>query len=370
MRGKTPLQLFIERELGDTDFPLEADIPGDVDYSHPDVGKVARVSSYANEVMHNLRGSKATIKGVITQDGQIAGYEATIKGETYYAPKKDFLVDRAYVEDVFLNSALAIDTRQGLKHWGGQRDYFGPSWAGIEAVCHKLAALTKLAAVEVAGWYRYASSRRPDMDGKDWRYVISDPDGGHVVINCHSLLHDNVWTLATTVFSTSEIDETKLTYIGSRDHYQRAFLWTLATARALQTSGYDYTKAIREITKRMSATTRLKRRASALLPGVLDAVRSVTGERADLPPYSLGVSPIGLPGRSIGGHDPATEEAPYSLLTIHPRAVGDSDYLSIVIQHELIHYALQWNSSHMKEPHGTVFNRIAARLGIPTKYRD
>ncbi len=170
----------------------------------------------------------------------------------------------ALVEDIHQDSFLAELVQEALEHWATQRDYDGPSWAGVLAFNRALAFLVPELAIEAAGWYKYPSSSRPDMDGKDWRYVIPDicqrevppTDCSRVVVvNCHSLLHDGVWTLSTTTFSTGEVDTSGLTFIGaSNDPEKSALLWTLRVAEVLETAGYDYSKAKAELRARLALT--------------------------------------------------------------------------------------------------------------------
>ena len=153
-------------------------------------------------------------------------------------------------EDIDKDTPLTARVRSALGHWATQHNYDGPSWDGVEAFHRALANAVTHVSIESAGWYRYPSSLRPDMDGKDWRLCI--PDNGMVVsVNCHSLLHDNLWTLSTTIFSTQEIDVGDLVMVGHPDPDYRAVLWTLRVAEALETHGYNYEKVKAELRARL-----------------------------------------------------------------------------------------------------------------------
>lgn len=140
--------------------------------------------------------------------------------------------------------------RQALSDFLQMRSFPGPSWDGIEAFHNTLASVVDSAAVEVAGWYKYTASTRSDMDGKDWRIVLPD-EAGAVSINCHSLLHDDQWTLVTSIYHTSEIELSKLRFLHHPTASTRALMWTLAVARGLATQGYGYTEVIEGFEQRL-----------------------------------------------------------------------------------------------------------------------
>lgn len=154
-------------------------------------------------------------------------------------------------EDVFNMTNNAQRVRKLLSHWNGQHDYAGPSWAGIIKFHERLAKEVKSAAFESAGWYKYKSSTKKDgMDGKDWRIVLTDFHP-MVVVNCHSCINQNVWTLTTTVFNTREIDKNKLKPISDDDPNKRALLWSVEVAKILETHGYKYPDAIKAMKEKL-----------------------------------------------------------------------------------------------------------------------
>lgn len=153
-------------------------------------------------------------------------------------------------EDVFHPTNDASLIRRTLKHWDGQHDYVGVSWDGVIELYRTLAKVTMQAAIESAGWYKYPSSTKKDgMDGKDWRVICTEYDP-LVVINCHSCINKNVWTLNTTVFNTEEINRKKLTVHEGHDVEICALMWSIETAKALQTDGYKYSDAIKAMTQK------------------------------------------------------------------------------------------------------------------------
>lgn len=357
------------KEIGDIDFPLEID-PSEVIRDHKDVGKRVVVTPYANEVLRDIRGKKGQILGVIIKNGQIAGYEISCEAKKYLAPKKDFFVEKQYVEDVYLDSAKAQHVKQVLSHWKNQHDYYGPSWDGIELFCFELAKATDYVSVESSGWYDYNSSSRRGRDGKDWRYVIPD-DRSFVCVNCHSLLHDHVWTLATTIFSSREIfdDKLKLKMVGHPDHWMRVYLWVRETILALTSNVYLYEKPLAEIGVRIRATLALNNFSGKILPSIVDAYEKVIGRRPDLADMSIGFSKVRLNPGTIGRHEPPTDEANYSIISVSPLATESRSYLRAVITHELIHYVLR-SADHLDSPHDDEFHAIADIVGLKPEHRD
>lgn len=155
-------------------------------------------------------------------------------------------------EDVFGLSEDAQKVRKALNHWDKQHDYLGPSWGGIIMLHDAIAKITTNAAFESAGWYKYKSSTKSDnMDGKDWRIILTDFQP-LVVVNCHSCINENVWTLSTTVFNTKEIDANKLKIITHHDAKIRSLLWSIETAKILETHGYTYPGAIKAMTNQLN----------------------------------------------------------------------------------------------------------------------
>lgn len=354
------------KEIGDTEFPLEANLETDLYLEHPLVGREAEVNGLANEVLRNHRGDRCTITGVIIKHGQIAGFRVEIDGKKFYAPKKDFFIEQQYVEDVHLDTPLAQSIKESLGNWSRQHDYYGPSWEGVEAFCFALAKATDTAGVQAAGWYKYPGSTRSDMDGKDWRYIVPDRAGQHVCVNCHSILHDAVWTLSTTIFSTREISGVEP--ISSADHWQRTLMWAWATAQMLATHGYDYSDVISEYHRRIGALPELRKMARALMPELMEAHREVIGSAPALPSFTIGPSYVRLGPNTVGRHEPPTDERNYSVISVTPAALDEPDYLAEIVKHEMLHYAL--GTECVRDSHGDDFNAMAEKLGLPVEYRD
>lgn len=358
------------KEIGDKSFPLEVNLIEDLNVNHSHVGKIVEVSPHANELLSKYRGDKAKILGVFTKNNQIAGYKVKVKGKTLHGPKKDFYLDKSFSEDIFLNSSKAQEIRNLLSHWDKQHDYYSDSWQGIEFFHFNLAKSVDLIAIESGGWISYPSSKRDSFDGKTWRYVVSskrDP----VVISASSCLHDHVWTLNTTVFSTREIDQSKLTLVGHSDHWTRALLWTMKLAEVLSTDEVDFTDVIKRYRKRIQLNLSLRKEVDLQLKKILPVYCKTTGHNnVRLNPLSVGFSRTRIPGRAIGCHDKPTDLHPYSILTIKPSALRDPSYLEEVVKHELIHYVCHHHPENNVMPHGKLFKEMAKALKLPKKYQD
>lgn len=358
---------FLSKELGDHAAPLEANLPEDLQRDHELVGELCRISEHTKEAPSEMIGKKGRVMAVIVKRSQIAGYEVEIKDtETRVVlPKRAVYVGRRMVDDVHLDSAEAQHVKELISHSRAQHDFPGTSWDGVERLCFELAKATDYLAVQSAGWYKYPGSTRPDMDGKDWRYMWPGTREA-VVVNCHSLLHDHVWTLTTTVFSTRDIETAGIRGLGHRDHWTRTLLWTIETARVLQTDGYDYGSAIAEMESRLRRNRVLYRIVRKLFPQVSAACREVVGKPCDPPPLSIGFGTTRLSATAVGRHEPPTDAVPYSIITVSPDATGP--YLVEVVKHELIHYLLGRHS--MPGSHHDAFHEIAKRVGLPREYRD
>lgn len=265
-------------------------------------------------------------------------------------------------------SPTLIRIRQALKHWEKQRTYDGPSWYGIEQFHRALARAVERTTVEAAGWYKYPSSNRPDMDGKDWRLIVPDGIDRAVVINCHSLLHDDVWTLQTTIYPTADVDLDPTRLIGDPNPWVRTLLWTQTVAEALETSDYDYSQTKADLDRRLELTDQAQTIAARLITKTLEAFANVTGSLAETPSLYVGVSPVNLDTLGkIGAHESPNEVTPYSVITVHPKVFDRPGFINHVIQHELIHSVINSNGV---TPHGKLFNRMAERLGLPKEMRD
>lgn len=355
----------LAQEVGDTNFPLEV-FTSDPNTDHEHVGLEAEVAPHANEVMEDVRGETGEILGVYEKSGQIAGYKARINGETYIAPKKDFYVgNRGFVEDVHLDTDRAQHVKRVLDHFSTQHDYHGPSWEGVELFCFELAKAADRCAIESAGWYNYSHSTRADADGKDWRYVVPDQGQKSVVVNCHSILHDDVWTLATTTHSTTEADESELDFIGSDHHWARALAWTIRTAKALGTHGFDYSRPIKKYKRRLAQTAAAQRIGNRALKCAGEIYEAETGNKPNLD-VQFGVSPVFVPAGKIAEHRGPTDEVSHSVVTIHPENVANG-MLETVVKHEAVHGVINDRS---EKPHGDLFQRIGRKMGLADRHMD
>jgi len=358
---------FMAVELGDHKSPLEANLPEDLVRDHEQVGELARIADHTRELPEDLIGKRGRVMAVILKRGQIAGYEVELADteKRVILPKRAVYVGRRIVEDVYLNSADAQHVRELLSHTKVQHDYPLKSWDGIENLCFELAKATDYLAVQAGGWFKYPGSTRPDMDGTSWRYMWPSARSA-ITVNCQSLLHDHVWTLSRTIFSTRDIETAGIRGLGDRDHWTRTLLWTIETAKVLQTDGYDYTPIIEGLEHRLQRNRQLRALVRELYPDVSTACGQVMGRPCKPAPLSIGFGTTRLTPTAIGVHEPPTDEVPYSIITVNPEAKGE--YLVEVVRHELIHYVL--GRSSMPGSHHKVFKQIAELVGLPRKYQD
>jgi len=277
--------------------------------------------------------------------------------------------EKLIVEDEQTVTEVEVTILEAIAHWAEQHTYEGKAWDGIEKFHLSLAMVVPDVSIQTAGWYKYPGSTRDDMDGKDWRLVISPSEQEEkVVINCHSLLHDGTWTLSTTVFSTNEIDGDELpTPTGHDDPWFASMIWSTALAKELQTSGYDYEPVINNMAIRMELGIQLWDCVKEVMPIVNRAHAQVMGEEHNFEDFTIAVNNWNLPEGKIASYRFAKDETEWPVMTVSPRVFKKGkDYIYWVIAHELIHAAVGGeNGAHPEE-----FEAIADLMGIPEEYQD
>jgi hypothetical protein len=358
------------KDIGDLEFPLEANAPEEVSRDHDHVGKRAEVSPHADKRLRSIRGEEVSVTGVVLKSGQIAGYEVKHEGKTYLAPKSSFYVDLSILEDIHLDTAQARHIRSLMSHFQGQKDYYSTSWDGIEAFHFQLAKATQVAAVDSAGWFSFPGSSVKGWDGKNWRLIVPSFSGA-TAVNCHSLLHDNVWTLSTTIFSTRDtVDMGGLRFFGSEDHWTRTLVWSIAVALNLQKgTQFRYDKPIQQFQTRLRCNRILNQMVQKLWGPVERALQEQFQTDAQMPPLSTGFGTIRVEPNHVGRYEHPSDECPYGILTVHPKVWSDKPYLFEIVKHELIHHALAAVPGERK-PHDDDFKAMANALGLPKKYQD
>ena len=338
--------------------------------NHKLVGTAVELSPDA--IGQRIQGQELEVVAVALKNSEPAAFAVFDHntGKTFPVPANTVSWGRRILrEDVWEESELAGAVRRSLKHWSGQHDYPGKMWDGVEHLNMAIARLTKMAAVESAGWYRYPSSRSTNCDGKDWRILIPDADAATTVVNCHSLLHDGVWTLSTTVFDTQDIDKGRVSWISLQtwDPWLMSMALSLRTAQLLQNCGFRYEEAIKDMTRRVKLVGPARKLVEAARKQVAAAYRKIHGEEAPMEEeYTILINDWNLKPDTIGAFKHA-KNGRVAELTISPRAFEDVDYLNTVIKHELVHDALSENNGRS---HGKDFQQLAAAVGIPKEYRD
>lgn len=265
-------------------------------------------------------------------------------------------------KSIYKPSEVTQIVRENLVDFQIQRDFPGLDWQGIEMLCYKLAEVIKSISVETTGWYKYSSSTRFDQDGKNWRYVCSSCERP-VIINCHSLLHDNVWTLNTTIFDTTQIDLTKLKPISHDDVWKRSMLWVIETAKILQTNGFNYSEPLKDFSERLSAVDDLYGIEKKLELQIKETFKKLFHRESQMPKISIGINTWNLKRGKI-----AMYSAP-GIITISPKALKKKDYLRWVLMHELIHCAFG-DTCEKENSHHKNFIQMATVLGLPKQFQD
>ena len=255
-----------------------------------------------------------------------------------------------------------------LLSWKTQKTYPGSSWAGIEHIHLKLARIIdEPIHIEVAGWYKYPTSTRSDMDGKDWRIVIlSEPV---VVINFHSLLHDDKWTVTTTTYETSEIDSSKFktpSGLTHSDPWIESMLWTLKLAKILATDGYNYKPVIDEMVQRLKLVNIYWQICNRIKQDIIIGGKKV-GIHNDIPPLSIAINSWSIPKDAIGMYK-KPEDYKHGIITVGSKVGEDFEYANEIIKHEMIHALLNEDCKH--GAHGPMFNNVAIEVDLPEDYRD
>lgn len=192
-----------------------------------------------------------------------------------------------------------------------------------------------------------------NVDDNEWRYLVTI-DGKTLAVHCH---------VAGDQFTVSvyEEDEPEMgTPIGHKDHWARAFLWALATAKLQNGIQFD----VKSLAKNAADTAKLIPLVREGLADMVAKNKEITGE--DLPerPLSIGVSRALLGDDHVGRHE---NSATGGVLTISPDAFKSEEYLKHVVNHELIHFLL---ADEDVESHGPEFHALADAVELPQEYRD
>jgi hypothetical protein len=272
------------------------------------------------------------------------------------------------LENIHPEVQATAEIIESISPWIQQKDYIGPSWEGIEKFHCQLAGSVDTIAIESAGWYSYDSSTSGGMDGKDWRLIIPSAEK-QVVVNCHSLLHDGVWTLTTTTFSTDEVDTDKLEFIKHKDRWKRSMLWTIHLAEKLKLKEEDYATPIADMKRRLGVIDKLHQIKRELAFEIKELYRSLFKMDSNIPEeVSMAINDWDLVENSIGGYRYPTEKTKGGMIVISPSAIDDFEYVTEIIKHELIHAAIipTDDDGHNDRQ----FHVLAEAMNLPEEYRD
>jgi len=273
------------------------------------------------------------------------------------------------LENIHPEVQATAEIIESISPWTQQKDYIGPSWDGIEKFHCQLASGVDALAIESAGWYSYDSSTRSGMDGKNWRLIIPLTADRFTVVNCHSLLHDGVWTLTTTTFSTNEVATDKLEFIGHKDHWKRSMLWTIDLAEKLKMKAEDYETPIADMKRRFGVIDKFHQIKRELAFEIKELYRNLFGTDSNIPEeVSMAINDWDLVKDAIGGFRYPTEKTKGGMIVISPSAIDDLEYVTEIIKHELIHAAII--PTNADGHNNRQFDVLAEAMNLPEEYRD
>lgn len=342
--------------VGGRALPLEADRDVDIAYDHEMVGNSVEVSNLARGGLRPFRDQPGKILGVTTRFGQIVAYKVKVEGGgDHYGPAKDFFVDRCLLEDIQPPTSTSAALREGLSHWGQQRDYWHTEAGGLESLAFAVASVTPRAAVATHEW--------------GWEFIVPDPmPGDQTRVRCLAFQHENFWTLGTTVTPQRGQPQDPPKII--QDHWARVFQWSYEITMGMARLGWPWEQEARKIKARAIATARvLVPLANEVLQECLSARREIAGTAPDLAPgaVSVGFSTVRLQPNTIGLTEPPTDRRPYTVVSISPAAARSQEYLRQVLLHECAHIAVASNGG---PPHNELFDAVAKKVGLKPKHRD
>ncbi len=338
--------------VGDRELPLEADPQSDVIRDDPMAGTEAEVSPVAGGDMLPYRGKQCVITGVIRRFGYVVGYEVKVGSTLLVGSCKDVYVGRDVLEGVQPPTAMSASLRSVLSHWAEQQTYWGPSTAGLELMCFELASATRSALPVSFPW--------------GWNFVVPDAVGGHTIVDCRAVAHDNVWTVATSVYPTQDVGDVQVTALD--DHWERVFIWEELIASSMIEAGFPWGDALEGVRARSQATREVLRPLFAsTMEASLKARDSLFPGMAAVGDVSVGFSRVRIAPGKVGLTEQPTDRRPYTVVSIAPGATKSLDYLRQVVLHEALHIA---TLSPGGEPHGKVFHALAERMGLNPQYRD
>ena len=343
---------------GDRTSPLEADLRADLVTDHPIVGSTVEVSCIAGGGLKEHRGDKAEVLGVILRFGQPVGYRVRVKsGVEEVGTSKDFYLNRCLVEDALAPTATSAALREGLSHWGQQRDYWHLDSGGLESMAFAVASVTPTAVATPYEW--------------GWDFAVPDPmRGDFSQARCAAFQSGNYWTASMAVRPIRGGMQPIANPI--EDHWARTFYWTHSIAKGMtEMFGWPWAKEVKNIEARAIASAKVLRpMVNAALEKCLAAREEITGDALDMNlknDVSAGFSVVRLKAATVGLTEPPTDRRPYTVISIAPSSARDPRYLRQVVLHECIHIAV---ASDGGPPHNDLFNAIADKVGLESDHRD
>jgi len=284
--------------VGDEEFPLWIN-KSHLKKKHKLVGKKVKVNNLGNPDNQRKWGK---IKQVIIKFGQIAGFEVKLdNGGIIIAPLKNFYIEGKprLLEDINLFSPMTQKIRNYLnsRNMQDQHSYYGPYWEAIERLHLLVAHATETAAIETMGSYTYPSSTHNNYDGRDWQMILphddypfklDDPDERpFTMVNGHSVQHNPIWTLQSTVTDEFRLDASKLNFITHQDPWIRSMLWTIELASLLHSNKSDNSKLIEDLHLRLDIADKLRKRVQEYTSKIAKAYKAFYKNIPPVPSISI-----------------------------------------------------------------------------------
>ena len=336
--------------VGDRESPLEADSETDVIHTGDGVGKRCEISPFVGGQLVHSVGKGAQITGLIKRLGQTVGYEIRINNRTVLVPLKDVFVGRQVLEDIQAPTLYTQAIREALSHWKTQRDYWAPDLSGLEALCYELATVAPSAHIVVSD--------------NGWQFLVPEPLGGRVVVDCAVRVHGNIWSMTVATYPEREPTPDAKPIL---DHWGRVFTW--AHTVASQFKGLPWEKALGNLSKRAEVSAKILRPLLAkTLAATFEKRQELFGDAPTIynNGVSIGMSKIRLLPMTVGLTEQPSDRRPYTVISISPDACKTRDAMRDVILHECIHLALAIRGG---DPHNSDFHKLSDSLGLPEKHQ-
>jgi len=275
------------------------------------------------------------------------------------------------LEDVHPETSQTLLLKKAMEYWDTARNYPVGDWKGAEKFYFWLAVTTNKAALETYGKDKFSSSLE-ESKGNAWRVVVPHEDAARkaIVLDINSIDHDGVSTLGTQIYSTNDIDLSKLNWIGSGDHWTRSILWLIEEAKLLSAKGEDLSKVINGYTLRLEIVRLMHVVRLELTVEMKEVYKAMTGAELIVPSVTIALNDWNFTPESVASLMYPSGDLEWAVVTVSPKAFKHGmGYVRHVIMHELIHLAIG-EGAEDGHGHNAKFNMLAEAMGLPKQFRD